>query len=95
MNHFALMAPARPLFRILREPLNSGAGPTMNCPFCEADQLRNSQYQAEDFFRLLLLRLPVRCRNCQERSYVSIFESRKIQRESRLRHGERNRRASD
>jgi hypothetical protein len=58
----------------------------MNCPHCDADMLRNSQYRAEDFFQLLLLRLPVRCRNCQERSYVSISMSRRIQRESKIRH---------
>jgi hypothetical protein len=66
----------------------------MNCPFCKSDLLRNSQYRAEDFFQLLLLRLPVRCRGCQERSYVSIPASRRIRRESQVRHEERNRRAS-
>lgn len=57
----------------------------MNCPYCESDKLRNSQYRAEDLFQLLLLRLPVRCRNCQERSYVSIAKSRQLQRESTIR----------
>jgi hypothetical protein len=57
----------------------------MNCPHCESNKLRNSQYRAEDFFQLLLLRLPVRCRSCQERSYVSISKSRQIQRESKIR----------
>jgi hypothetical protein len=66
----------------------------MNCPYCEADMLRNSQYRAKDFFQLLLLRLPVRCRNCEERSYVSISMSRKIQRESKLRR-EKNRLRKD
>lgn len=67
----------------------------MNCPNCESDRLRNSRYRAEDFFQLLLLRLPVRCRECQERSYVSIAKSRQIQRESEVRREKNRHRASD
>lgn len=57
----------------------------MNCPYCDSARLRNSQFRAADFVHVLLLRLPVRCRECQERSYVSIARSRQIQRESKLR----------
>ncbi len=67
----------------------------MNCPYCDSDKLRNSQYRAGDFPQLLLLRLPVRCRDCQERSYVSISQSRQIQRESRIRREEKRLRESD
>jgi hypothetical protein len=58
----------------------------MKCPHCYSVELRNSRFRVVDFFHLLLLRLPVRCRNCQERSYVSIADSREIRRESMVRH---------
>jgi hypothetical protein len=67
----------------------------MNCPFCKSDRLRNSRFQPVDIFQLLLLRLPVRCRDCIERSYVSIPEWRRIRRESLIRREKRNHRESD
>ncbi len=60
----------------------------MICPYCQSDSLRKSKFRAGDFFQMLLLRLPVRCRNCQERSYVSISMSRQLQRESIIRHAQ-------
>ena len=57
----------------------------MNCPFCDSATLRGSRFQAVDFLRLLLLRMPVRCRNCQERSYVSVAQALKMKRESKVR----------
>ena len=62
-----------------------GAWPSMTCPYCDSAKLRNSQFRAADLTQLLVLRLPVRCRDCHERSYVSVSKSRLIQRESKLR----------
>jgi hypothetical protein len=60
----------------------------MNCPFCDSAMLRNSRFRAEDMAQLLFFRLPVRCRHCQERSYVSIARARQIKQESKLRHAQ-------
>jgi hypothetical protein len=79
----------------MRLPFNPGAYAKMNCPFCKSDLLRTSRFQPHDIFQLLLLGLPVRCRDCIERSYVSIPEWRRIRRESLIRREKRSRRASD
>jgi hypothetical protein len=60
----------------------------MNCPFCDSTRLRNSRFRFEDAAQLLILRLPVRCRHCQERSYVGIMRARQIKQESKLRHAQ-------
>jgi hypothetical protein len=57
----------------------------VNCPFCDSAALRSSRFQAVDVLQLLLLRMPVRCRNCQERSYVSVARALKMKRESKVR----------
>jgi hypothetical protein len=62
-----------------------GGSLTLNCPFCDSATLRSSRFQAVDFLQLFLLRMPVRCRNCQERSYVSVAQALKIKRESKVR----------
>jgi hypothetical protein len=38
-----------------------------------------------DFLQVFLLRMPVRCRNCQERSYVGVAQALKMKRESKIR----------
>ena len=58
----------------------------MNCPYCDSDILRNSRFRFPDVFHLLLLQLPVRCRNCGERSYVHFSLARKMRQEAKLRH---------
>jgi hypothetical protein len=68
----------------------------MNCPYCDSPKLRNSQLRASDFSQMLLMRLPVRCRNCQERCYVRMSEARQIRRASMIRREEnRIRKASE
>jgi hypothetical protein len=79
----------------MRLSFNPGAYLNMNCPFCKSDLLRTSRFQPHDIFHLLLLRLPVRCRDCIERSYVSIPEWRRIRRESLIRREKRSHRTRD
>jgi hypothetical protein len=44
----------------------------MNCPSCGSSELRSSKRsQWSDGFQRLIGREPIRCRNCQERFYVS------------------------
>jgi hypothetical protein len=62
----------------------------MNCPFCDSVQLRTSRYRSGDFVHYLMMRRPVRCRTCQERTYVSLGRFRQIQRESMLRRQAQN-----
>jgi hypothetical protein len=57
----------------------------VNYPFCDSSALRNSRFWAADVVQLLLIRMPVRCRNCLERSYVSIPHALQIKRESKVR----------
>jgi hypothetical protein len=51
----------------------------MNCPYCDSSKVKRSRVRVKDLFQFLFLRLPVRCRNCQERGYVSVSEARKIE----------------
>lgn len=60
----------------------------MDCPFCNSARLRNSRTRAADILHLLILHLPVRCHNCQERLYVSIWQAREIRRATKLRREE-------
>jgi len=61
----------------------------MNCPFCGSDRVRNSRFRAFDIPNSLLLRLPVRCRDCEERMYVSFARAREIRQASETRRLER------
>ena len=45
----------------------------MNCIYCHSTQIRLSRLRIPDLLRLLLLKIPVRCRSCQERVYTNIF----------------------
>lgn len=56
----------------------------MKCHFCGSSRLRYSRFKASDLFYSLLLRLPVRCRNCQARSYLWIAHALQIWRETKL-----------
>ena len=68
----------------------------MHCPFCDSHSLRISRFRFSDIYQLLLLRLPVRCRNCRERSYVPMAQAHRIRQASRLRRqGDRMRRAGE
>jgi hypothetical protein len=45
----------------------------MNCYHCGSSYLRLSRLRAFDVRQLLQLQVPVRCRSCMERRYVSLF----------------------
>jgi hypothetical protein len=57
------------------------------CHACGLSKFRAShfRFQLSDLWRLLLLRLPVRCMICGERSYASISQIHKLR---HLRHRE-------
>ncbi len=44
----------------------------MRCPSCGSSHFRLSRLRFSDLFHLFLLRYPVRCRLCRERSHVSL-----------------------
>jgi hypothetical protein len=60
-------------------PTKSGVS-KMNCPYCDSSKVRRSRVRFSDVLQLLLLRIPVRCRNCKERGYISLAESRGVER---------------
>jgi len=67
----------------------------MNCPYCGSDRVRNSRFRAIDIPNSLLLRFPVRCRECEERIHVSIKRAREIRQASEARRAERTTEARD
>jgi len=78
---FPLLKPKRPIH-------NAGGCLTVNCPHCGSPTLRNSRFKAADLVQLLLMRMAVRCRNCQERSFVSVVRALQIRRDSKIRRAE-------
>ena len=57
----------------------------MNCPFCNSSKVRRSRVRASDLLHVLFLRVPVRCRNCQERGYVQLSQARGLEASSNSR----------
>uniref|UniRef100_E6QP08 Uncharacterized protein n=1 Tax=mine drainage metagenome TaxID=410659 RepID=E6QP08_9ZZZZ len=51
----------------------------MNCPYCGTNRFRLSHLRFSDLARILMLRYPIRCRLCRERSYVPIAAAMSIQ----------------
>jgi len=47
----------------------------MVCPSCYSEHLRLSKFRSEDVGQLFVLRYPVRCRTCGERSYGNLFRA--------------------
>ena len=60
------------------------------CRFCGLSNLRTARFrfQASDLLRLLLLRLPVRCLNCDERGFASLRQFLKLRKARKARHKE-------
>lgn len=50
------------------------------CRHCGMNDFRPSRFQSSDFWQLLRLHLPLRCRTCHERTYVPMSEYRALQR---------------
>ena len=61
----------------------------MNCPFCGSDRVRSSRFRVMDIPRSLLLRFPVRCRDCEERFHVPNKLAREVRRATEQRRLER------
>jgi len=55
------------------------------CPFCACNNLRPSVFKGGDFFRLLLFKYPVRCRDCRERFYVMLHRGLEVARQANAR----------
>ncbi len=50
----------------------------INCHFCGSPKLRPSRFRSLDLPHSLLLRFPVRCRSCGERTYASLNQFLKL-----------------
>jgi hypothetical protein len=48
------------------------------CRHCRVQNLRISRFRKTDLVRMLLLRYPVRCRECLERDYAFILDVFKL-----------------
>jgi hypothetical protein len=51
------------------------------CPNCWSSQLRVSRFRLLDFVWLLMLQMPVRCKECQQRFHSSLYFALKKGRE--------------
>jgi hypothetical protein len=56
------------------------------CRDCGNSNFRTSHFRLEDVLRLLLLQYPVRCRVCEKRSFIFIWQVSKIKRDAQKRH---------
>ena len=65
-----------------------------SCPYCNSMELRNSRFRFIDLAQSLLLRLPVRCRDCNLRAHVFLPQALRIHRDSRIRQQEHQHRKS-
>jgi len=62
---------------------------TAYCRFCGVSNFRTSRFRlGSDLSRLLILRLPVRCRVCDERTSLFLPQFLKMRNEHRTRHAE-------
>ncbi len=50
----------------------------MMCPNCLSQDLRTSRFRIADLARILILQLPVRCRNCQQRGYAFLHQALRL-----------------
>lgn len=56
----------------------------MQCRRCGSKKLRLSHFYFHDLIRMLLLRYPLRCRDCRARYYVGFATAYKVLRGSDL-----------
>ena len=57
-----------------------------SCRVCGFSNFRISRFRMPDLAHLILLRLPARCRNCDERTFVSLRHYLALYRTHRERH---------
>lgn len=60
----------------------------LSCRVCGFSNFRISRFRMPDLTHLLLLRLPARCRNCDERTFVSLRHYLVLLRARKERHRE-------
>jgi hypothetical protein len=65
---------------------------TLQCHVCGSSIFRTSQFRFKlsDFVQLLLLRLPVRCLNCEERAFISLRKHFAVRRGRKARRREKS-----
>jgi len=63
---------------------------TLYCRFCGLEKFRPSlfRFRSSDLARLLILRLPVRCLNCEVRTYASLSHFLKLRNQHKSRSGQ-------
>jgi hypothetical protein len=54
----------------------------MFCPDCYSSEFRISRFRAEDILHLVTLRYPLRCTNCNMRTYATLGQAIKALRRS-------------
>jgi hypothetical protein len=64
------------------------------CCVCGFLKFRTSRLRSSDLSQLLLMRLPVRCLNCGERTYASVSQFLRLRRTRKARHRERQQRSA-
>ncbi len=58
------------------------------CRFCGLEKFRPSlfRFRSSDLAQLLVLRFPVRCLNCEERTFTTLLRYLKLRNEHNIRH---------
>lgn len=64
------------------------------CCVCGLLNFRTSRFRSSDLSQLLLLRLPVRCLNCDERTFASVSQFLRLRREHKARHRKHQQRSA-
>jgi len=57
------------------------------CYFCGSSEFRTSHFRPSDLPHSLVLRFPVRCLNCGQRTYASLSQFRKLRVARKARRG--------
>ncbi|MGD0800824.1 MAG: hypothetical protein ABR906_05870 [Terracidiphilus sp.] len=60
------------------------------CRTCGLSNFRTSRFRVSDLSQLFILRLPVRCLNCDERAFTSVMQFIKLRSARKARHRERH-----
>jgi hypothetical protein len=60
------------------------------CHFCGQSKFRASHFRSRDLGQSLLLRFPVRCLNCGQRTYASLSQFRKLRSARKARRREKS-----